>query len=805
MIARRFMETARPSGSCARRCRSSVEQALQRALARTAADRFGTTAQFAAALQAGAASSGDRRGRSGPPQRPAAAPRRARRRPPPPRAAPAPRSRVAAAPCARAPDRARRAVRLAARPPDAAGGAGGRAPVAVLPFENLGDSADEYFADGDHRRGARQAHRAAGLQVIARSSSNQYRGTTKTPQEIGRELGVDYLLIGKVRWEKNAGGASRVQVSPELIDVATADARRGSSRSTRRSPTCSRCRPTSPGRWRRRSTWRSARGSSRRWRSGRPQNLAAYDAYLKGEAAGGAAAADPQPCGRPSATSSRRWRSTRPSRRRGRSCRAAQLAAVHQRHADAGGGRPVARRGRAGAGARPAEPGGPLALGDYYRCHRRLERAARATTPRARARAQRCRPAARPGLAEQALGRWDAAVEHFGAARAWIPASAGTRQHARRCPALAAPVRRGDSGDRRGDRAPAGHRICVRETRPWSTWPGATWPARARCWPAPGRTSDLPSSWPTWRPTGICTGCSDPEQRALLTRLTPAAFDGDAGTWGLALAGVYEMEGDRRRAPPTPTRPARRSSSSSRRRRRTLSGTFCSAWPWPTWAEGCRRSRKPSAASRSPASEDAMTVPYYQHQLVRDLHPGRGAGEGDRPARDAAQDPVLPLARLAQDRSHLRSAAVESTVPAAGGGNHCWASCGGGRDAGRQLVRAQPRGVIVDLRGEHQLVRAGPSDDRLQPAPHRVRRSGHRVRQHLVDQVRARPASAARGYALVGRRQLAGMPAPQVHEGLLQRGEQPPCLLVRVGREDVDAEHRRTGCSSCADGRNRAR
>ncbi|MGH7581121.1 MAG: tetratricopeptide repeat protein, partial [Gemmatimonadales bacterium] len=38
------------------------------------------------------------------------------------------------------------------------------------------------------------------------------------------------------------------------------------------------------------------------------------------------------------------------------------------------------------------------------------------------------------------------------------------------------------------------------------------------------------------------------EQRDLAKRLRPSAFDGDAGTWGLALAGVYEVEGDMRRA-----------------------------------------------------------------------------------------------------------------------------------------------------------------------------------------------------------------------------------------------------------------
>ena len=40
----------------------------------------------------------------------------------------------------------------------------------------------------------------------------------------------------------------------------------------------------------------------------------------------------------------------------------------------------------------------------------------------------------------------------------------------------------------------------------------------------------------------------DDDQRALVKRLTPTSFDGDAGSWGLALAGVYEVEGDGRRA-----------------------------------------------------------------------------------------------------------------------------------------------------------------------------------------------------------------------------------------------------------------
>ena len=91
--------------------------------------------------------------------------------------------------------------------------------IAVLPFENLGDSADAYFADGitDAVRGKLTA--LPSLEVIARASSVQYHATSKPPVEIARELGVRYLLTGTVRWAKGAGRASRVQVSPELVEV----------------------------------------------------------------------------------------------------------------------------------------------------------------------------------------------------------------------------------------------------------------------------------------------------------------------------------------------------------------------------------------------------------------------------------------------------------------------------------------------------------------------------------------------------------------------------------------------------------
>jgi serine/threonine-protein kinase len=92
--------------------------------------------------------------------------------------------------------------------------------LAVLPFENLGQSEDDYFADGmtDEVRGKLAA--MPGLKVIARGSSSQYRRSQKTPPVIGRELGARYLLTGTVRWVKSADGGNRVRVSPELVELA---------------------------------------------------------------------------------------------------------------------------------------------------------------------------------------------------------------------------------------------------------------------------------------------------------------------------------------------------------------------------------------------------------------------------------------------------------------------------------------------------------------------------------------------------------------------------------------------------------
>ena len=101
-----------------------------------------------------------------------------------------------------------------------AGAEGGPRVLAVLPFENLGDSADSYFAEGVANDVRTKLSQIAGMEVIARSSSNEYRHTTKTAQQIARELGVNFLLTATVQWEKRPGGVSRVRVTPELVDVS---------------------------------------------------------------------------------------------------------------------------------------------------------------------------------------------------------------------------------------------------------------------------------------------------------------------------------------------------------------------------------------------------------------------------------------------------------------------------------------------------------------------------------------------------------------------------------------------------------
>jgi adenylate cyclase len=89
--------------------------------------------------------------------------------------------------------------------------------IAVLPFANLsGDLEQEYFADGMVEDIIGGLSRIGWLFVIARNSSFTYKGKTVDVKQVGRELGVRYVLEGSVR---KAG--SRVRITGQLVDAMT--------------------------------------------------------------------------------------------------------------------------------------------------------------------------------------------------------------------------------------------------------------------------------------------------------------------------------------------------------------------------------------------------------------------------------------------------------------------------------------------------------------------------------------------------------------------------------------------------------
>ena len=89
--------------------------------------------------------------------------------------------------------------------------------LAVLPFENVGHADDAYFAQGVSDELTRRLTSVAGVRVMSPGSTRQYRNTTKSPADVGREMGVDYLLDGHVRWDRVDSGARRVRVTVELV------------------------------------------------------------------------------------------------------------------------------------------------------------------------------------------------------------------------------------------------------------------------------------------------------------------------------------------------------------------------------------------------------------------------------------------------------------------------------------------------------------------------------------------------------------------------------------------------------------
>ena len=89
--------------------------------------------------------------------------------------------------------------------------------IAVLPFANMsGDPEQEYFADGMAEDIITALSRFTSLFVIARNSSFTYKGRAVDVRQVGRELGVRYVLEGSVQRHGN-----RIRITAQLIDAET--------------------------------------------------------------------------------------------------------------------------------------------------------------------------------------------------------------------------------------------------------------------------------------------------------------------------------------------------------------------------------------------------------------------------------------------------------------------------------------------------------------------------------------------------------------------------------------------------------
>jgi TolB-like protein/Flp pilus assembly protein TadD len=201
IVAKRLMDPVPSVSRLRETVPRSVDEALRTVLAKAPADRYRSAAAFVDALAAPARDVGRTTSRRAGADRLAAlAPRRVF-------------LRVAVALAALA------AVGLWLWRREAAGPASSSTAIAVLPFQSRGSGGDDYFAEGlsDAVRG--KLTLVPGLEVIAGASSSGYARTNTPIEQVGRELGVKYLLTGTVSWDKPDRATGRIQVNSELVEI----------------------------------------------------------------------------------------------------------------------------------------------------------------------------------------------------------------------------------------------------------------------------------------------------------------------------------------------------------------------------------------------------------------------------------------------------------------------------------------------------------------------------------------------------------------------------------------------------------
>jgi len=419
--------------------------------------------------------------------------------------------------------------------------------LAVLPFDTEGDTSNAYFATGITDEIRSKLSALPGLRLIASASSNQYRHTTKPQDQVGRELGVRYLLTGRVHWEQGANGTRRVRVSPELVDV-----REGAAPETK---------------------WQQSYDTTladvfdvqtavavrvadklgvvlsqpaQTQLAVRPtQNLAAYEAYLRSTALEGI---DPATLRRALAAAEQAVALD--------SGFAAAWARVSTRHsflyfltiptrADDDAARQAAERSIALAA---SAPDGYIARG-YYNFFVAHDMAAARAAHETALRLAPSSSDANRGLAfaEAAMGQWDGALAHARQAAALDPRSADA---AWRLTRMLATVRRYQEAQAEAERgltvAPAD--LYLTEARAMSLLgQGDLAGARAglRDVPPTLDRAALAAYVATYEDLYWVLDSAD---RALVLTLPPSSFDDDRSAWGLARAEIYWLEGDTARA-----------------------------------------------------------------------------------------------------------------------------------------------------------------------------------------------------------------------------------------------------------------
>jgi serine/threonine-protein kinase len=607
MIARRLIDTPRPLREVRETVPEGVAQAVARALAKAPADRYATAAEFARALEESGTKTTAGVGASTPTVTV----------PPPSRLSRRPltlalgigfvlglgvlfgwlRSHGGAEPA----------------------GPGTTKLLAVLPFENLGDSTDEYFADGitDEVRG--KLATLSGLKVIASSSAGQYKHSTKPPEQIAQELGVQYLLIGKIRWEKREGGQSRVRVSPELVQVTP-----GSAATTRwQQPFDAaltdvfQVQADIAGRVAQELNVALGDSIEHDLAAKPTQNLAAYDAYLKGIEALNQGSSPVTLRQAMNHFEQAIALDTLFAPAWARLSQSASLLSVAGAPSPALAARSREAAERALALA-PDRPDGHAALGDYYRRITRDQ--ARALDEYAQGESQSPSDAQLfRGIAqaEQALGRWEPALQHLRQAQRLDPRSAAvanvltsalvyTRQHADALESAARWIALSPANPQAqqykamillGQGDLAGARAIV-ETPP-SQIPLTRLVAHF------GTFYEL-----FWVLTE--------QQQQLLLRLPPGEFDDDRASWGLALAGTAALRGDSRlaRVYGDSARMALEEQLRAAPENAQLHVLLGTALAYlGRKADAIQEGER--GVALLPISKDAVNAPYNQHQLVR--------------------------------------------------------------------------------------------------------------------------------------------------------------------------------------------